>query len=383
MSVSAFAKIKVKVDVKPVVEGFVFRLHYRYTYLFFMIATLLSSLYGLVGKKIDCMTGISSDSFNNVVNSYCFIMGTFTVDRLHSLKVGSQVPHPGVGPPETTDSITYHTYYQWVPFVLFMQGLLFYAPHLLWKRWEGGLFRQLVQNLSVRDYLGSNLSNYFNRKQMIDILSKYVSHTMRGHRAWAYRFFFCEFLNLVVVVGMLFFTDWFLGGEFLKYGTSVFEVARLDPENRTDPMSYVFPRMAKCTFQSFGASGTIQIRDVMCLIATNIINEKIYLFLWVWLVFLTAFTSAWILYRILTLILPRFRLRILQARVLPSVRQEVKAVVSWASVSDWFLLVSLAKNMERSVFSEFIKDFADTHNSRPYSPAPTPTDDLEKSPLQF
>lgn len=55
----------------------------------------------------------------------------------------------------------------------------------------------------------------------------------------------------------------------------VFEVARLDPENRTDPMSYVFPRMAKCTFKSFGPSGTIQVRDVMCLIATNIINEKV------------------------------------------------------------------------------------------------------------
>lgn len=67
------------------------------------------------------MTSIDSDSFGDVVNSYCFIMGTFTVDRLHSQKVGSEVPHPGVGPPEADDSITYHTYYQWVPFVLFVQ----------------------------------------------------------------------------------------------------------------------------------------------------------------------------------------------------------------------------------------------------------------------
>ncbi|MPC84693.1 Innexin inx1 [Portunus trituberculatus] len=55
----------------------------------------------------------------------------------------------------------------------------------------------------------------------------------------------------------------------------VFAVAGQDPENRTDPMSYVFPRMAKCTFRSFGPSGTIQVRDMMCLIATNIINEKV------------------------------------------------------------------------------------------------------------
>ena len=29
-------------------------------------------------------------------------------------------------------------YYQWVPFVLFLQAGLFYAPHLLCKSWEGG-----------------------------------------------------------------------------------------------------------------------------------------------------------------------------------------------------------------------------------------------------
>ena len=32
----------------------------------------------------------------------------------------------------------YQAYYQWVPFVLFLQAGLFYAPHLLCKSWEGG-----------------------------------------------------------------------------------------------------------------------------------------------------------------------------------------------------------------------------------------------------
>ena len=48
-----------------------------------------------------------------------------------------------------------------------------------------------------------------------------------------------------------------------------------DPETRFDPMSFVFPRIAKCTYKMFGASGTIETRDVMCLLATNIINEKV------------------------------------------------------------------------------------------------------------
>lgn len=38
---------------------------------------------------------------------------------------------------------------------------------------------------------------------------------------------------------------------------------------------------------------------------------------------------------------------------------EVSKVMRSASLSDWFLLYNLAKNMERSVFSEFIKHLAD------------------------
>jgi hypothetical protein len=30
----------------------------------------------------------------------------------------------------------YHAYYQWVPFVLFLQGVMFYLPHYLWKVFE-------------------------------------------------------------------------------------------------------------------------------------------------------------------------------------------------------------------------------------------------------
>ncbi|XP_071519070.1 innexin inx2-like isoform X2 [Panulirus ornatus] len=300
------------------------------------------------------MTGVGSASFNDVVNNYCFIMGTFTVDRLHGLQVGVDVPHPGVGPQQGHEPTTYHTYYQWVPFVLFVQGLMFYVPHWLWKVWEGGLFKEVIQDLSIRKYLGSDLRNYVRREEMFQTLSTYVIHQGSEHRSWAYKFFLCEFLNLGVVVATVFFTDWFLGGQFLTYGADVFEVAGLDPENRTDPMSYVFPRMTKCTFRSFGSSGTIQVRDVMCLIATNIINEKIYLFLWVWLILLTCATSVWLVLRVLTIVLPFYRQFLLKLHVREGHRKEVSTFMKRASVSDWFLLISLAKNMEISVFSEFV-----------------------------
>lgn len=47
------------------------------------------------------------------------------------------LPHPGIGPVTDEDPIRHHAYYQWVPFVLFAQALMFYLPHKLWRSWEG------------------------------------------------------------------------------------------------------------------------------------------------------------------------------------------------------------------------------------------------------
>merc|ERR1711884_112479 len=51
-------------------------------------------------------------------------------------------------------------------------------------------------------------------------------------------------------------------------------------------MEYIFPKVAKCTFERFGPSGTIEVFDGLCVLPINIINEKIYIFLWFWFILL-------------------------------------------------------------------------------------------------
>lgn len=52
--------------------------------------------------------------------------------------------------------------------------------------------------------------------------------------------------------------DKFLGGSFLTYGTDVIKYSNMNQENRSDPMIEIFPRITKCTFHKYGASGSIQ-----------------------------------------------------------------------------------------------------------------------------
>lgn len=86
-------------------------------------------------------------------------------------------------------------------------------------------------------------------------------------------------------------------------------------ENFFEPMETVFPRMAKCTFQKYGSSGTIEKHDALCVMALNNLNEKIYLFLWFWFAILAMMSTLALLYTIACVFLPvrkiiiRFRFR--------------------------------------------------------------------------
>jgi len=54
-------------------------------------------------------------------------------------QIGKNVAGTGVGPyVDHQDFITVKAYYQWVPFVLFLQAIMFYTPHTIYKIVEGG-----------------------------------------------------------------------------------------------------------------------------------------------------------------------------------------------------------------------------------------------------
>merc|ERR1712241_1602632 len=116
-------------------------------------------------------------------------------------------------------------------------------------------------------------------------------------------------LNFVNVIGQIYFTDTFLGGEFRRYGSEVLSFVDMDPEDGVDPMSRIFPRMTKCIFHKYGGSGTIQRYDALCVLGMNILNEKIYIVLWFWFVILAVITAVNLVVRVMQLFCPTTRQR--------------------------------------------------------------------------
>ena len=76
------------------------------------------------------------------------------------------------------------------------------------------------------------------------MLVGYCHANMHNHSFYAYKFFLCEVLNFINVVGQIYFTDRFLGYEFTTYGTRVISMSEEDDELRSDPMNLVFPKVS-------------------------------------------------------------------------------------------------------------------------------------------
>ena len=141
----------------------------------------------------------------------------------------------------------------------------------------------------------------------------------------------------------MFLMDRFFDGAFLTFGLEVIAFAEQDQEDRLDPLIYVFPRMTKCTFHKFGTSGEVEKHDALCLLPLNIVNEKVYIFLWFWFILLSVLSILVILYRIIIVISPKMRAYLLYIRFRLIRREVINTIVKKSYVGDWFLFYMLGK----------------------------------------
>jgi len=352
------------------IDNNVFRLHYKVSVLILGVATMLNGARQYIGDPIDCM---AEDIPGGLLDIYCWIHTTFTIPERWTGKQGLDHPHPGVGPLEKGGAEpVYHKYYQWVCFVLFLQAGMFYVPRYLWKAWEGGRAAMLVGGMMEPNMV----VNKAERSERIDTIVKYFRDNRGTHGGYFAMFVFCEMLNFANVIGQMFLMDRFLAGEFTTYGLSVLGNSELDASERKDHMAVVFPKVTKCSFFKYGPSGTIETHDALCVLPLNIINEKIYIFLWFWFIIVASITGIFLLYRLSVLMAGGIRTAMIQARCGRISRDKIEDIVNSEGLTysqktgDFFLLYLIGKNLDELTMKELIIELH-TALKPSYSDAPT------------
>ena len=108
-------------------DDFSDRLNHRYTVALMVIFAVVVSTKQYVGDPINCWVPAHfSANWEEYTNSYCWIKNTY------HLPFEEHIPHAHED--EKRDMIPY---YQWVPIILLVQGLLFYMPIMLWRTLNG------------------------------------------------------------------------------------------------------------------------------------------------------------------------------------------------------------------------------------------------------
>lgn len=153
-------------------------------------------------------------------------------------------------------------------------------------------------------------------------------------------------------------------------------------EQRFDPMVYVFPRITKCIFHKYGASGSIQKHDALCVLPLNIVNEKTYIFIWFWYIILFLLLIGLVVYRYVEISFPVFfinpsfksncniffyyyfsvlimsmtnvRGAILNARNKMVPRDVAYKISQKLDIGDWWLIYMLGRNLDPIIYKDVL-----------------------------
>uniref|UniRef100_A0A182PL89 Innexin n=1 Tax=Anopheles epiroticus TaxID=199890 RepID=A0A182PL89_9DIPT len=348
----------------------IWRLHCRVTVYLLLLASLLLSARQYFGNPIDCVVG-SGTVTASTMNEFCWIMGTYissdpnfgnvlsspVLDSTDLVKINAKIGHV----PENERS--YQKYYQWVVFILALQACMFSLPNFLWKAWEAGRLQSLCDGLTTP--IVPDQWKQTRKKQLISYL---VADFPRLHRTYFLRYCFCTLLNFCNVLLNIALVNVIFSGFWSNYHPAVKALLSFDFPSWSRYNSQVFPKIAKCDFHFIGPSGSKQNRDGLCLLPLNVVNEKIFAFIWVWFLALLVVSLMNLLFWVVVLCSKSFRLWLLTAPLYPIRTKVMVRALDGQGIGKWFLLFQLCRNLNPMVSRELLQSVAKAKDNgrKPY-----------------
>ena len=330
-------------------DNWVWKLHSKASVAICMVTAALCICSTYFGNAIDCM-----DNEDPYVTQYCWIYGSYQfaldqkvfVERIAD-RIGQNCIPDDYYDPEAHERPT-TAYYQWVIFMLFGHGILFMLPDRLWKFFEGGLVNEFVP-FEKQDDDESN-SNDKEKKAR-----KFINLSKSQNKVYLTSFLACETLNFGVAIVNFLIIDLFLNGKFATYGTDVIRYLIGYDGAVKDPMCSTFPTLVSCEHYHAGTNGKIDVRNKICILSQNIINEKIYLLLWFWILILFVVSILMLFYRSCTILFPSVRRYELMYRARKGTSDTIEVVGKHVSLSQWFILSQIGRNSKSRDFNKFLR----------------------------
>uniref|UniRef100_A0A7E4VKM9 Innexin n=1 Tax=Panagrellus redivivus TaxID=6233 RepID=A0A7E4VKM9_PANRE len=283
-------------------DDFVDRLNYYYTPIMLAIACLVISAKQYGGTPIECWVNPHSrESMEEYIESYCWITNTYWVPM-----------YENIPDDHTAREQQQIGYYQWVPFILIAEALMFSLPCIIWRllNWQSGLniqnvvaaacdARSIVDQMERDKVLESVSTN------VVDILDLQDPHvTPHPSNSWFGRMKVNRFLKghyvtvLYVLIKIFYTANIMLQFMLLNYALKSSDYMLFGFQVLSDlyagkpwTESGHFPRVTLCDFE-VRYLANLNRYTVQCALLINIINEKVFAFFWCWYLILAIITTC-------------------------------------------------------------------------------------------
>lgn len=283
-------------------DNFVDRMSRLYTLMIATSFAFLVTTKQYVGSPIHCWCPAQfTESHIDYTNEFCWISNTYYLPN--------ERPIPG----EKFSTKSMISYYQWVPIVLLLQGLLSLCPNLLWrfisKRsginlssiMDAAQITSQASYLEIREkairYIANQMDIYLlaqreystscsvRMKKLISKLCWFVGGKEYGNYLIT-SYLLIKSLYFVNAIGQITILAMILDEDYHVYGLQVVEHLI---RSRDWGLLRHFPRVTLCEFDIRDQS-RVHSYVVQCVLSINLFNEKIFAFLWFWLIFIAIIT---------------------------------------------------------------------------------------------
>ena len=273
-------------------------------------------------------------------------------------------------------------FYQWVPFALVLQAIMFYVPYLIWRC----LYYQCGVEFEGMSNVMAGLFNYGkspeDRKKAIEYIEERLTDSLTTARrrtlAHGFSVTICYLvIKVIYVVNSIIhlaLLSQFLDTHFWSFGL---DALRGVIEGQVVALREVFPHVTEChyTIRVFGGKDRDYVHQ--CVLPINFYHEKIYVIMWFWLMITLIANAVDAIRYFVILLTPYFRQRFVSSLLGKAVvkkhddhhRSSLSRWVDELSSDGLFLLRILSSNVPhhtmvkvtQALFERFTREQNNNH----------------------
>ncbi|KAI1714756.1 innexin domain-containing protein [Ditylenchus destructor] len=259
------------------------RLNCRYTVTILAVSAGLLLTTHFWGEPITCwLPAEFTKGWTDYANQYCYVHGTYF----------SFLEQPLDWNEGQRQKIAID-YYQWVPYVLALQAIFFYIPRFLWKVLSSFSGYDLPGSIRHVDLVWNQvrMSTFAERMQVLDRqLTPYLwdgirlsKRRNRGQLSLHYLLY--TLIQASNATLMFLWLNQLINSPMYSWSGSSILVDLYNGRNWQSTGH--FPRITHCDFARRKLAST-STETITCVLTLNFYYEKLLLFLWFWMLFVTA-----------------------------------------------------------------------------------------------